>query len=184
MLLVKLADRLHNMRTLEHIKPEKRKRIARETLDIYAPLAGRMGMQELREELEELSFRQLNPDAYAALTEKLAELRGARSGLVEEIARLLEHKLAEVGSRPRCTGREKKPYSIWRKMENKQIGLEQLSDIYALPRHRRRRSTTATACSASSTDLADGARAASRTTSRRRSGTTTVAPHHGRRPAP
>src|SRR6478752_7900482 len=130
-LLVKLADRLHNMRTLEHNKPESRKRNSQETLDIYAPLAGRMGMQELREELEELSFRWLHPEAYAALTEKLAELRGRNQGLVEEIRAALEHKLAEVGIKAEVTGREKKPYSIWRKMENKQIGLEQLSDIYA-----------------------------------------------------
>ena len=130
-LLVKLADRLHNMRTLEHNKPESRKRNSEETLDIYAPLAGRMGMQELREELEELSFRWLHTEAYATVTAKLTELRKANEGLVEEIRAALQSRLAEVGVKAEVKGREKKPYSIWRKMANKQIGLEQLSDIYA-----------------------------------------------------
>ncbi len=130
-LLVKLADRLHNMRTLEHMKPESRKRNSEETLEIYAPLAGRMGMQALREELEELSFRWLYPDAYQAVNEKLAELRQRNGGLVEDIATALRLKLEEVGIKADVKGREKKPYSIWSKMVNKQIGLEQLSDIYA-----------------------------------------------------
>ncbi len=130
-LLVKLADRLHNMRTLEHNKPESRKRNSEETIDIYAPLAGRMGMQELRDELEELSFRWLHPDAYSTVTAKLGELRKANEGLVEEIRAALQSRLAEVGITAEVKGREKKPYSIWRKMANKQIGLEQLSDIYA-----------------------------------------------------
>ncbi len=130
-LLVKLADRLHNMRTLEHMKPESRQRNSQETLDIYAPLAGRMGMQALRDELEDHAFRWLNPDAYRAVTEKLAEIREKNVGLVEEIRSALASKLAEVGIAADVSGREKKPYSIWRKMENKQISLEQLSDIYA-----------------------------------------------------
>ena len=130
-LLVKLADRLHNMRTLEHMKPEKRQRISQETLDIYAPLAGRMGMQTLREELEDHAFRWLHPEAYRAVGDKLAEIRARNKGLVEEITVALEAKLAEVGVRTEVSGREKKPYSIWRKMDNKQISLEQLSDIYA-----------------------------------------------------
>jgi GTP pyrophosphokinase len=130
-LLVKLADRLHNMRTLEHMKPESRRRNSEETLEIYAPLAGRMGMQALRDELEEHAFRWLNPDAYKAVTEKLAELRQKNEGLVEEIAQAFTEKLAEVGIKAEVTGREKKPYSIWSKMENKQISLEQLSDIFA-----------------------------------------------------
>jgi GTP pyrophosphokinase len=130
-LLVKLADRLHNMRTLEHMKPGSRERISQETLDIYAPLAGRMGMQQLREELEDLSFRWLNPDAYHTVTSKLAELRARNKGLVEEIRRALANKLAEVGIEADVTGREKKPYAIWSKMANRQISLEQLSDIYA-----------------------------------------------------
>ncbi|MFA5899875.1 MAG: bifunctional (p)ppGpp synthetase/guanosine-3',5'-bis(diphosphate) 3'-pyrophosphohydrolase [Hyphomicrobium sp.] len=130
-LLVKLADRLHNMRTLEHMKPESRQRISEETLDIYAPLAARMGMEKMREELEDYAFRWLHPDAYQAVTAKLAELRQSNEGLVEEIRAALAAKLAEVGIDAEVHGREKKPYAIWRKMANKQISLEQLSDIYA-----------------------------------------------------
>jgi guanosine-3',5'-bis(diphosphate) 3'-pyrophosphohydrolase len=130
-LLVKLADRLHNMRTLEHMKPESRRRISQETLDIYAPLAGRMGMQHLREELEDLSFRWLNPEAYATLKDKLTKLSDRNKGLVGEISKALGAKLGEAGIKAEVGGREKKPYSIWRKMTTKQISLEQLSDIYA-----------------------------------------------------
>ncbi len=130
-LLVKLADRLHNMRTLEHMKPEGRQRVSQETLDIYAPLAGRMGMQGMRDELETLAFRWLHPEAFAAVTGKLAELRAKNEGLVEDIRAALAGKLADAGIKAEVSGREKKPYSIWSKMENKQIGLEQLSDIYA-----------------------------------------------------
>ncbi len=129
-LLVKLADRLHNMRTLEHNNPESRQRNSEETLDIYAPLAGRMGMQEMRDELEELSFRWLHPAAWRAVVDKLGELRQRNTGLVEEIEAALAAKLAGAGIKAQIDGREKRPYSIWRKMENKQIGLEQLSDIY------------------------------------------------------
>jgi GTP diphosphokinase / guanosine-3',5'-bis(diphosphate) 3'-diphosphatase len=130
-LLVKLADRLHNMRTLEFNKPESRQRNSEETLDIYAPLAGRMGMQGVREELEDLSFRWLHPEAYTAVVGKLAEINGRNAGIVEEIGTALRAKLAEAGIACEVTGRQKKPYSIWRKMQNKQISLEQLSDIYA-----------------------------------------------------
>lgn len=130
-LLVKLADRLHNMRTLEHMKPASRKRVSEETLEIYAPLAGRMGMQALRDELEEHAFRWLNPDAYKTVTEKLEELREKNEGLVDDIAGALEQKLADVGITAEVSGREKKPYSVWSKMANRQISLEQLSDIYA-----------------------------------------------------
>ncbi len=130
-LLVKLADRLHNMRTLEHMKPESRQRNSEETLDIYAPLAGLMGMQALREELEDHAFRWLHPDAYQAVTDKLSELRLRNKGLVEEIRQALARKFSEAGIKAEASGREKKPYSIWSKMEHKQISLEQLSDIFA-----------------------------------------------------
>jgi GTP pyrophosphokinase len=130
-LLVKLADRLHNMRTLEHMKPESRRRISEETLDIYAPLAGRMGMQNLREELEEHAFRWLHPEAFKALGERLSVLAERNKGLVEEIRGALSARLEEMHLPAEVSGREKKPYSIWRKMENRQISLEQLSDIYA-----------------------------------------------------
>ncbi len=130
-LLVKLADRLHNMRTLEHMKPESRKRNSEETLDIYAPLAGLMGMQSLREELEDHAFRWLYPEAYQAVTEKLIEIRTRNRGLVEEIRQALARKLSDAGIKAETSGREKKPYSIWSKMERQQISLEQLSDIFA-----------------------------------------------------
>ena len=130
-LLVKLADRLHNMRTLEHMQPESRRRNSEETLDIYAPLAGRMGMQALREELEDHAFRWLHPEAYKALTERLTALSTRNKGFIGDITSALQTKLAELGVKAEVTGREKKAYSIWRKMQNKQIGLEQLSDIFA-----------------------------------------------------
>lgn len=129
-LLVKLADRLHNMRTLEHMKPGSRARISEETLEIYAPLAGRMGMQAMREELEDLSFRWLHPQAYETVTGKLQSVREQNAGLVEEIRIALEARLGEVGIAGKVFGREKKPYAIWRKMANKQISFEQLSDIF------------------------------------------------------
>jgi GTP pyrophosphokinase len=129
-LLVKLADRLHNMRTLEHMRAESRERVSQETLDIYAPLAGRMGMQALREELEDLAFRWLHPSAYRTVTERLAALRERNRGLVDEIRTAVREKLEEAGIDGEVSGREKKPYAIWRKMQNKQISLEQLSDIY------------------------------------------------------
>ncbi len=129
-LLVKLADRLHNMRTLAHMPPDARRRIAEETIDIYAPLAGRMGMQEMREELEDLAFRELNPDAYAVVSERLDALEGRNVGLVAEIEQQLTRKLADRGIAAEVTGRRKRAYSIWRKMERKSVGFEQLSDIF------------------------------------------------------
>ncbi|MEE1655065.1 bifunctional (p)ppGpp synthetase/guanosine-3',5'-bis(diphosphate) 3'-pyrophosphohydrolase [Microvirga sp. CF3062] len=130
-LLVKLADRLHNMRTLQFMPPEKRERIAEETLDIYAPLAGRMGIQEMREELEELSFQNLDPEAYEAIKRHLHELSTKSEKLVEEIERTLTTKLRAQGIEAVVTGRQKRPYSIWRKMERKSVSFEQLSDIFA-----------------------------------------------------
>src|SRR5215475_2945593 len=130
-LLIKLADRLHNMRTIEHIKPAKRAVIAEETMDIYAPLAGRMGMQWLREELEDHAFKAFNPEAYAAVVERLKVLRKRNQGLIDEIELALTNKLEEAEVAGIVAGREKKPYAIWSKMERKQISLEQLSDIYA-----------------------------------------------------
>jgi GTP pyrophosphokinase len=129
-LLIKLADRLHNMRTLGHKRPESRRRTSDETLEIYAPLAGRMGMQGMREELEALAFKWGYPDVYQAVVDKLADIHVRNTGLVEEIVGALEGKLAGAGIEAHVYGREKKPFSIWRKMENRQISLEQLSDIY------------------------------------------------------
>jgi GTP diphosphokinase / guanosine-3',5'-bis(diphosphate) 3'-diphosphatase len=130
-LLVKLADRLHNMRTLEHNKPESRKRNSEETLEIYAPLAGRMGMQTLREELEDLSFRWLHPEAHSAVTERLTALNARNVKLVADIRQALTDRIKEAGIAAEVSGRQKKPFAIWSKMQNKQISLEQLSDIYA-----------------------------------------------------
>ncbi len=129
-LLIKLADRLHNMRTLSHMKANSRARISEETLEIYAPLAGRMGMQAMREELEDHAFRWLHPEAYHIVVDRLARLQERNKGLVEEIRAVLEERLASEGIEATVTGREKKPYSIWGKMENRRISLEQLSDIY------------------------------------------------------
>jgi guanosine-3',5'-bis(diphosphate) 3'-pyrophosphohydrolase len=128
-LLVKLADRLHNMRTLSHMPPEARRRSAEETLDIYAPLAGRMGMHEMREELEDLSFRELNPQAFKVISERLDALESKSIGMVTDIEQQLTRKLAERGITAEVTGRRKRAYSIWRKMERKSVGFEQLSDI-------------------------------------------------------
>ena len=129
-LLIKLADRLHNMRTLAHRPAEARRRTAEETLDIYAPLAGRMGMHEMREELEDLSFRELNPDAHRVITERLEALAARSSSWISEIEQQLTKKLADRGISANVFGRRKRAYSIWRKMERKAVGFEQLSDIF------------------------------------------------------
>ena len=129
-LLVKLADRLHNMRTLGVMRPEKRARIAQETMDIYAALAGRMGMQDMREELENLSFKHLNLEAYETVTARLDELKEKHAGTIDEIERVLSDKLAENGIEADVSGRQKKPYSVFSKMQRKALSLEQLSDIF------------------------------------------------------
>jgi RelA/SpoT family (p)ppGpp synthetase len=129
-LLIKLADRLHNMRTLSHMPAEARRRSAQETLDIYAPLAGRMGMHEMREELEDLAFQELNPEAYKVVSERLDALEEKNVGLVSEIERQLTSKLSDRGIATEVSGRRKRAYSVWRKMERKSIGFEQLSDIF------------------------------------------------------
>jgi RelA/SpoT family (p)ppGpp synthetase len=128
-LLIKLADRLHNMRTLDHQPPDARRRTADETLEIYAPLAGRMGMHQMREELEDLAFRQLNPQAYKILSERLDALAARSSTWITEIEQQLTKKLADRGIAAEVSGRRKRVYSIWRKMERKAVGFEQLSDI-------------------------------------------------------
>jgi guanosine-3',5'-bis(diphosphate) 3'-pyrophosphohydrolase len=130
-LLVKLADRLHNMRTLDHMSPEKRARISEETMDIYAPLAGRMGMQDMREELEDLSFRHINPEAYDTVTKRLEELSRRNEGLVKKIETELRDLLVANGlTNVYVKGRQKKPYSVFRKMQSKSLSFEQLSDVY------------------------------------------------------
>ncbi len=128
-LLVKLADRLHNMRTLEHMSDEARSRIAEETLEIYAPLAGRMGMHDMREEMEELAFRTVNPEAYQAITDRLSEVGQRDREIVATIEKELVALLKDAGIEAHATGRAKRPYSVFRKMESKTISFEQLSDI-------------------------------------------------------
>ena len=129
-LLIKLADRLHNMRTLHWMPEASRRRVAEETLEIYAPLAGRMGMHELREELEDLAFREIYPEAYAVVSSRLNALADRSRFLIGEIESQLVKKLAERGITATVKGRRKRAYSIWRKMERKSVGFEQLSDIF------------------------------------------------------
>jgi RelA/SpoT family (p)ppGpp synthetase len=129
-LLVKLADRLHNMRTLDFMPTEARKRAAEETLEIYAPLAGRMGMHEMREELEDLAFREIYPEAYDVVSGRLNALAERNKHLIAKIEQQLTKKLADRGIAAKVQGRRKRAYSIWRKMERKSVGFEQLSDIF------------------------------------------------------
>ncbi|MEO9298615.1 RelA/SpoT family protein [Devosia alba] len=128
-LLVKLADRLHNMRTLQYMPPEKRTRIAQETMDIYAPLAGRMGMQDMRSELEDISFRILQPEHYQAIVTRLDEMQAAYSETIATISAELSDRLLAEGIHARVKARVKSPFSIFNKIERKSIALEQLSDI-------------------------------------------------------
>jgi RelA/SpoT family (p)ppGpp synthetase len=129
-LLIKLADRLHNMRTLGYMPSEARRRAAEETLEIYAPLAGRMGMHEMREQLDDLAFRELYSEAYDVVTARLNALTERSKLLISEIEKQLTKKLADRGIDARVVGRRKRAYSIWRKMERKSVGFEQLSDIF------------------------------------------------------
>lgn len=131
-LLVKLADRLHNMRTLHHIpKPEKRRRIARETMDIYAPLAERIGMYEFMREMQLLAFRELEPDAYATITGQLDKLTRGGIDRVQMISEEIGSLLKSEGVEADVTGRAKHPYSVWRKMQERHVSFEQVTDIMA-----------------------------------------------------
>src|SRR3954470_10502739 len=131
-LLVKLADRLHNMRTLHHIKePARRKRIARETMDLYAPLASRIGMERVKRDLEELAFSELNPDGRASVQARLGYLRETGEQIVPQVEAELVKTLKDGGLDAQVSGREKTPYSIWRKMQQKNVSFEQLADIMA-----------------------------------------------------
>jgi GTP pyrophosphokinase/guanosine-3',5'-bis(diphosphate) 3'-pyrophosphohydrolase len=131
-LLVKLADRLHNMRTLGYIKAAaKRERIARETLDIYAPLARSIGCHRFCSELEELAFQHLNPTARDAIVKRLEKLRTSQGAAVAQVSGEISARLEAAGVSARVYGREKQPYSIWRKLQRKTVGFSQLSDIYA-----------------------------------------------------
>lgn len=131
-LLVKLADRLHNMRTIGSVKsPEKKRRVALETLEIYAPLAERIGVHKIKEELEDLAFSILNPEARESISNRLAYLRSEDTGVVDKIIRELQKLLRDNAVKADITGREKTRYSIWKKMQRKNVAFEQLSDIMA-----------------------------------------------------
>ena len=131
-LLVKLADRLHNMRTLHFIEnADKRRRIAKETMDIYAPLAERIGMYEFMTEMQTLAFREIEPDAYASVSKRLEQLHKGGGDMIERIARGLKAHLEANGIEAEVQGREKHPFSIWRKMAERHVSFEQLSDVMA-----------------------------------------------------
>ncbi len=130
--LIKLADRLHNMRTLKHLAPEKQRRIARETQEIYAPLANRLGIWQLKWELEDLAFRHLEPDTYRRLARSLDERRVGREQYIDDVIQQLSAALREAGIEAQVTGRPKHIYSIWRKMQRKGVGLDQLYDLRAV----------------------------------------------------
>ncbi|MEO1109087.1 MAG: bifunctional (p)ppGpp synthetase/guanosine-3',5'-bis(diphosphate) 3'-pyrophosphohydrolase [Pseudomonadota bacterium] len=129
-ILVKLADRLHNMRTIKAMRPEKQVIKARETMDIYAPLAGRMGMQWMREELEDLAFRVLNPEGRQSIIRRFITLQRETGDVIHRITGDMRHELEKAEIEAEVFGRAKKPYSIWRKMQEKDQGFSRLSDIY------------------------------------------------------
>ncbi|MDO8885197.1 MAG: bifunctional (p)ppGpp synthetase/guanosine-3',5'-bis(diphosphate) 3'-pyrophosphohydrolase [Pseudotabrizicola sp.] len=129
-ILVKLADRLHNMRTIKSMRVEKQAQKARETMEIYAPLAGRMGMQWMREELEDLSFKVLNPDARNSIIRRFLTLQREAGDVVHKITADIRHELEKVEIEATVYGRAKKPFSIWRKMQEKDLAFSRLSDIY------------------------------------------------------
>ncbi|MHA7886068.1 MULTISPECIES: RelA/SpoT family protein [Roseicyclus] len=129
-ILVKLADRLHNMRTIRHMPPEKQAKKAHETMDIYAPLAGRMGMQWMREELEDLSFRVLNAEARTSIMRRFVTLQKETGDVIPRITEDIEAVMERHGVKGNVFGRAKKPFSIWRKMQEKDLAFSRLSDIY------------------------------------------------------
>ncbi len=129
-ILVKLADRLHNMRTIRHMPHEKQVKKARETMDIYAPLAGRMGMHWMREELEDLAFRVLNPEARNSIIRRFLTLQKATGDVIPKITDDIEAVMEKHGVKGEVFGRAKKPFSIWRKMQEKELAFSRLSDIY------------------------------------------------------
>ncbi|MCW1404164.1 bifunctional (p)ppGpp synthetase/guanosine-3',5'-bis(diphosphate) 3'-pyrophosphohydrolase [Novosphingobium sp. MW5] len=129
-ILVKLADRLHNMRTIRSMRPDKQAQKARETMEIYAPLAGRMGMQWMREELEDLAFRVLNPEARNSILRRFITLQRETGDVIARITADIRFELEKAGLDGTVYGRAKKPYSVWRKMQEKELTFSRLSDIY------------------------------------------------------
>ncbi len=130
--LIKLADRLHNMRTLGALAPTKQQRIARETMDIFAPLANRLGIWQIKWELEDLAFRYLNPDAYRQIARQLAERRVARDAYIQRFVEQLQHELDNVGIQAEVQGRAKHIYGIWKKMQRKRQAFHQIYDVRAV----------------------------------------------------
>lgn len=130
-IMIKLADRLHNMRTLGAMRDEKRKRIARETLEIYAPIASRLGLQNFKQELEDLSFKAIHPKRYAALAKAVKQRRGNRKGLLKKIENSIEKRLRQDGLNGKICSREKTLYAIYLKMKKKQLSFDEVFDVYA-----------------------------------------------------
>lgn len=130
-ILIKLADRTHNMRTLGNLRPDKRKRIARETLDIFAPIANRLGISEIKNELEELGIAALYPMRYRVLKAAVTKARNNRKEVVNSIMEAIKRRLKEVGIPARVQGREKRIYSIYKKMVNKELQFREIMDVYA-----------------------------------------------------
>jgi guanosine-3',5'-bis(diphosphate) 3'-pyrophosphohydrolase len=131
-ILIKLADRLHNMRTLKSLPPEKQKRIAQETLDIYAPLANRLGISKIKTELEDLAFMYLNPGAYKDLAQKVNQRRVERESYINDLIEIIKRQLAEHGYKGEVKGRPKHFYSIYQKMEKQGISFEDVYDLIAI----------------------------------------------------
>jgi len=129
-ILVKLADRLHNMRTIKSMRPDKQIQKSRETMDIYAPLAGRMGMQWMRDELEDLAFKVLNTEGRASIIRRFITLQKETGDVIDRITGDMRLELENIGIEAEVFGRAKKPYSIWRKMQEKDLSFSRLSDIY------------------------------------------------------
>ena len=130
-IFIKLADRLHNMRTLGHMAPDSRRRIARETLQVYAPIADRLGMNMLKSELEDLGFANLFPWRHRTIAEHVQTVTGDRREVIENIRKALKRKLSETGVPCRIIGREKTPYSIYKKMLKKDLSFSEVMDVYA-----------------------------------------------------
>ncbi len=130
-ILIKLADRTHNMRTLGALRPEKRRRIAKETLELYAPIANRLGIHNIKNELEDWGFQALYPMRYRALSSAVTQARGNRRELLEKVQNEIRQRISQVGIQSEVSGREKHLYSIYRKMKNKELMFNDVMDIYA-----------------------------------------------------
>lgn len=130
-ILIKLADRTHNMRTLGALRPDKRRRIAKETLDIYAPIANRLGIHNIKNELEDLGFQAYYPMRYRALSGALATARGNRKAIIDNIQDAINTRLEDNGIQSKVKGREKNLFSIYNKMRNKELPFTEIADLYA-----------------------------------------------------